>query len=185
MRLYAWLGVNVAVGSPSTFMRKRATYKLSAATFALEDSTYSTDSGTQRNPPLSLKVTNRGLDLGSPNNKARRRSVPLNKTSVTALRAHSTRQNEERLAALRTTRTPATSKTVPHAKEGPGCGDGQPLEAHKGETVRELIEGRGCELIYLPPYSPEFNPIEGLLQANELSQRDMRSWPTDADGGHR
>jgi hypothetical protein len=52
---------------------------------------------------------------------------------------------------------------VPHAKEGPGCGDGQPLEAHKGERVRELIEGRGCELIYLPPYSPEFNPIEGAF----------------------
>ena len=25
----------------------------------------------------------------------------------------------------------------------------------------------------------------GLLQAKELSQRDMRSWPTDADGGHQ
>jgi transposase len=26
--------------------------------------------------------------------------------------------------------------------------------------VRELIEARGCELIYLPPYSPDLNPIE-------------------------
>jgi transposase len=34
------------------------------------------------------------------------------------------------------------------------------LSAHKGERVRELIEGRGCELLYLPPYSPDFNPIE-------------------------
>jgi transposase len=34
------------------------------------------------------------------------------------------------------------------------------LTAHKGERVRELIEGTGCELLYLPPYSPEFNPIE-------------------------
>lgn len=34
------------------------------------------------------------------------------------------------------------------------------LSSHKGERVRELIEGRGCELIYLPPYSPDFNPIE-------------------------
>jgi transposase len=34
------------------------------------------------------------------------------------------------------------------------------LSAHKGEKVRELIEGKGCELIYLPPYSPDFNPIE-------------------------
>jgi transposase len=34
------------------------------------------------------------------------------------------------------------------------------LTAHKGERVRELIEGRGCELLYLPPYSPDLNPIE-------------------------
>jgi transposase len=34
------------------------------------------------------------------------------------------------------------------------------LTAHKGERVRELIEQRGCEHLYLPPYSPDFNPIE-------------------------
>ena len=34
------------------------------------------------------------------------------------------------------------------------------LSAHKRERVRELIEGRGCELLYLPPYSPDLNPIE-------------------------
>jgi transposase len=26
--------------------------------------------------------------------------------------------------------------------------------------VRELIEERGCELLFLPPYSPDLNPIE-------------------------
>jgi transposase len=26
--------------------------------------------------------------------------------------------------------------------------------------VKELVEGRGCELLYLPPYSPDLNPIE-------------------------
>jgi hypothetical protein len=34
------------------------------------------------------------------------------------------------------------------------------LSAHKGERVRELIEGGGCELLYLPSYSPDFDPIE-------------------------
>jgi transposase len=34
------------------------------------------------------------------------------------------------------------------------------LSAHKGERVKELIEGRGCQLIYLPSYSPDLNPIE-------------------------
>jgi transposase len=34
------------------------------------------------------------------------------------------------------------------------------LGAHKGARVRELLEERGCQLLYLPPYSPDFNPIE-------------------------
>lgn len=34
------------------------------------------------------------------------------------------------------------------------------LAAHKVEGVRELIERAGAELRYLPPYSPDFNPIE-------------------------
>ncbi len=34
------------------------------------------------------------------------------------------------------------------------------LSYHKGERVRELIEARGWELLYLPPYSPDLNPIE-------------------------
>ena len=34
------------------------------------------------------------------------------------------------------------------------------LAAHKVEGVRGLIVARGAELRYLPPYSPDFNPIE-------------------------
>jgi transposase len=34
------------------------------------------------------------------------------------------------------------------------------LSAHKGDRVRDLIEERGCEVVYLPPYSPDLNPIE-------------------------
>jgi len=34
------------------------------------------------------------------------------------------------------------------------------LLAHKGSRVRKLIESSGCELLYLPPYSPDLNPIE-------------------------
>lgn len=36
------------------------------------------------------------------------------------------------------------------------------LRAHKVEGVREKIEGRGARLVYLPPYSPDFNPIEQI-----------------------
>jgi transposase len=34
------------------------------------------------------------------------------------------------------------------------------LQVHKSKRVRELIEGRGCSVVFLPSYSPDFNPIE-------------------------
>jgi transposase len=34
------------------------------------------------------------------------------------------------------------------------------LPAHKVHGVREAIEAAGARLLYLPPYSPDFNPIE-------------------------
>ena len=53
------------------------------------------------------------------------------------------------------------------------------LSAHKGGRVKEIIEGGGCELLYLPPYSPDFNPIEqafskvkGLLRRAEARTRE-------------
>jgi integrase len=49
----------------------------------------------------SLKVTADGLGFGPPKNKASRRSVPLNKTAVVALKAHRKHQNEERISASR------------------------------------------------------------------------------------
>ncbi len=54
------------------------------------------------------------------------------------------------------------------------------LTAHKGERVRELIGSGGCELLYLPPYSPDLNPIEeafaklkGLLRKAEARSREV------------
>ena len=53
------------------------------------------------------------------------------------------------------------------------------LSAHKGQRVKELIERQGCELLYLPPYSPDFNPIEeafakikGILRKAEARTRE-------------
>ncbi len=53
------------------------------------------------------------------------------------------------------------------------------LSAHKGGRVREIVEGRGCELAYLPPYSPDLNPIEqafskvkGLVRRAEARTRE-------------
>ncbi len=55
------------------------------------------------------------------------------------------------------------------------------LSAHKGERVKELIEGRGCELVYLPSYSPDFNPIRekafakirGLIRKAEARTQEV------------
>jgi transposase len=34
------------------------------------------------------------------------------------------------------------------------------LQAHKVAGVREAIEAAGARILYLPPYSPNFNPID-------------------------
>ena len=74
------------------------------------------------------------------------------------------------------------------------------LSAHKGEWVRELVEARGCSLLFWPAYSPDFSPIEeafsklkarlrrekartkeALLEAlgralDAIDERDARGW---------
>jgi transposase len=37
------------------------------------------------------------------------------------------------------------------------------LSSHKRTGVREAIESVGAQLLYLPPYSPDFNPIENAF----------------------
>jgi transposase len=37
------------------------------------------------------------------------------------------------------------------------------LSSHKGPAVRRAIEAAGANLLYLPPYSPDFNPIENAF----------------------
>jgi hypothetical protein len=59
------------------------------------------------------------------------------------------------------------------------------LSAHKGERMRELIEARGCELLYLPPYSPNLNPIEEALRPPGLpgsSDRDYAVYSLESVG---
>jgi DDE superfamily endonuclease len=46
------------------------------------------------------------------------------------------------------------------------------LGAHRPKRVRELIERRGCELLYLPPYSPDLNPIEGAFRGGQAHPQE-------------
>lgn len=45
---------------------------------------------------------------------------------------------------------------------------------HKSAKVLELIESCGCKLIYLPPYSPDFNPIENYWAVMKNNIKKIR-----------
>ncbi len=47
------------------------------------------------------------------------------------------------------------------------------LSAHKGARVRQLIEERGCQLLFLPAYSPDFSPIEETESSIKAHLRRM------------
>jgi transposase len=54
------------------------------------------------------------------------------------------------------------------------------LGAHRPRKVRDLIEQRGCELIYLPSYSPDLNPIEEALSKIKHILRKIRARTKEA-----
>jgi transposase len=54
------------------------------------------------------------------------------------------------------------------------------LSAHKGERIRQLVEGRGARLEYLPPYSPDFNPIELCWSKIKTALRAAKARTLDA-----
>jgi transposase len=45
------------------------------------------------------------------------------------------------------------------------------LGAHRSERVRELVEGKGADLVFLPSYSPDLNPIEEAFSKIEALVR--------------
>lgn len=51
------------------------------------------------------------------------------------------------------------------------------LSSHHRASVRTLIEAQGCHLLFLPPYSPDFNPIELMFSKIKAAVR-AGSWRT-------
>lgn len=47
------------------------------------------------------------------------------------------------------------------------------LSIHKGNKVRQLIEARGCQLLFLPAYSPDLSPIEEAFSKIKAVLRRM------------
>lgn len=52
------------------------------------------------------------------------------------------------------------------------------LSVHKNARARHLIEAAGCRVVFLPAYSPDFNPIEQAFAKGKqlLRRRRPRSW---------
>jgi len=49
------------------------------------------------------------------------------------------------------------------------------LSAHKNQKVRDLIESVGAELWFLPPYSPDLNPIEKMWSKIKAILRTLKA----------
>ena len=54
------------------------------------------------------------------------------------------------------------------------------LSSHKGMQTRELIEAAGAMLMFLPPYSPNFNPIENAFAKLKAMLRKAAERTVDA-----
>jgi transposase len=54
------------------------------------------------------------------------------------------------------------------------------LSSHKVKGVREAIEGAGAQVWYLPPYSPDFNPIEQMWSKVKAKLRSLARRTTDS-----
>jgi transposase len=54
------------------------------------------------------------------------------------------------------------------------------LSSHKGARTREMIESRGAELVFLPPYSPDLNPIEMVFAKVKQLLRSLGCRTMDA-----
>lgn len=64
-----------------------------------------------------------------------------------------------------------------------GCGDVvimDNLPAHKVQGVRQAVEARGAYLLYLPPYSPDLNPIEQVFAKLKALLRTAATRTVDA-----
>lgn len=54
------------------------------------------------------------------------------------------------------------------------------LSVHKSMTARRLIEAAGCQLVFLPTYSPDFNPIEQAFAKLKQRLRTIEARTVDA-----
>jgi len=54
------------------------------------------------------------------------------------------------------------------------------LSVHKRADIRALVDAAGCQLLFLPPYSPDFNPIELVFSKLKTRLRRLAARTQDA-----
>ena len=59
------------------------------------------------------------------------------------------------------------------------------LPSHKVSGIREAIEAAGARLLFLPPYSPDFNPVEMAFLKLKALLRKAAARTIDDLGHHR
>ena len=106
--------------------------------------------------------------------------APRNWGSNVTLLASMTREGMGACIAVEGATTKAVFEAYVEEALAPSLRPGQVvvmdnLSSHKGQRVRELIEGRGCELLFLPPYSPDLNPIERAFATFAKLKASLRS----------
>ena len=120
----------------------------------------------------------------SPKGKRAQSKVPRNRGENTTILASMTSEGMGPCIAVVGSTTAAVFEAYVEQVLSPALRAGQVivldnLGAHKEDKVRKLIEERGCEVLYLPPYSPDLNPIEeafskvkGLLRRSQARTRE-------------
>ncbi len=120
----------------------------------------------------------------SPRGRRVHAKVPRNRGKNTTLLASMTTEGMGPCVALEGTTTLAVFEAYVEQVLVQSLRPGQAvvldnLSSHKGGRVRELVESRGCELLFLPPYSLDLNPIEeafskvkGLLRRARARTRE-------------
>jgi transposase len=101
----------------------------------------------------------------APRGERLRLRVPRRRGKNTTLLSSMTLEGMGATLAVEGATTARVFETYVEAVLAPSLKPGQivvmdNLGAHRPKRVRELIEQRSCELLYLPSYSPDYNPIE-------------------------
>jgi transposase len=109
------------------------------------------------------------------------RNTPVNTTTITSL----TCQGSGPALLVSGSVNRASFEVYIEQVLGPSLRQGQivimdNLSAHKSARVEQLLAARGCRLLYLPTYSPDFSPIELAIAKVKAARRSAAARTREA-----